>query len=180
MKSLLSLMAAGWRWNTGATSPGCSVWRMSLSSFGLLSFFSLTARRCCQKPYSDYFVNGGVQEDEKTESLVKSRNYERLSGVGSSCRGAPADGKLRLRPGGAATFIDFKVARSKNPSSEGGSGLWDPASGEPWCQTSLFRFRLCVAQGIQKRRGGNLNPLKNRSLLLNWQWSINERDVYLD
>lgn len=49
--------------------------------------------------------------------MLESRNYAWRPGVSSSCCGALAGGKLWVKAGGPATFIDFRVHRVQVASS---------------------------------------------------------------
>lgn len=95
------------------------------------------------------------------------------------CRATLADGKLWVKTGGAATFIDFHIQRLQVfgilLSDLFYSGIvrledFDIRSAIcGYCFSFLSFFGWCVVERVSKRRGNGISGF------CGWQWRINEK-----
>lgn len=158
---------SGWPLDGAKTPPAqthSALNPAALTFLEQLRFISLTARSCYPSQTELTLLKEDCkrkQTNKKKLTVPQSWNYVRLSGSESSCSGSLADGKLWVRPGGRATFIDFQVRCLRVTSSAQFRVFWllDCASGELWYQpTACFRFG--AVQGVSYR-GGYGNSIKN-------------------
>lgn len=140
----------------------------------ILKSISLTARGRCQKLKCSQRKTEGlyIKKTIKRKSILETRNYARQPGVLSSCCGTPADGKLRVKAGGPATFIDFQVHPLQVSTSTSLNLSYSRIARLEGFGHHSSVFRLCAVGGVFKRHGDGI------SVFCGWQWRMNEKGPF--